>query len=52
MPKGKHRQQSKKALLEEVMEWIKEKPEEAKVEFEKSALEVIQVIQQIQSSLK
>ncbi|MBH8567069.1 AAA family ATPase [Nostoc sp. CENA67] len=51
MPSGKHRQQKKKEFFEEVMKWIEEKPQEAKVEFEKSALDVIQVLKQIQYSL-
>lgn len=45
---GKHRQDSKKALLEEVMKWMDEKPEEAKIELKESASEVIEILKQIQ----
>lgn len=48
---GKHRQQSKKALLEEIITWIQNNPQEAKNAFWDSASDVIQVLQQIQSRL-
>ncbi|MEA5565796.1 ATP-dependent nuclease [Anabaena sp. UHCC 0399] len=51
MPSGKHRQDRKKSLLEEVMKWMDEKPEEAKIELQESASEVIEIIKQIQYSL-
>ncbi|OUL27846.1 hypothetical protein BV378_08820 [Nostoc sp. RF31YmG] len=49
MPSGKLRQQSKKALLEEVLTWSKEKPEIARLAFEESAKEVIEILKDIQS---
>ncbi|MBW4503446.1 MAG: AAA family ATPase [Scytonema hyalinum WJT4-NPBG1] len=52
MPNGKHRQKHKKALLEEVMNWIEDNPGKAKDAFQESALEVIQILKQIQSSLR
>lgn len=51
MSSGKHRQDSKKALLEEVMKWMKEKPEEAKIELQESASKVIEILKKIQYSL-
>ncbi|MBD2452758.1 AAA family ATPase [Nostoc sp. FACHB-87] len=51
MPGGKNRQKCKKALLYDVIKWMNEKPEEAKIEFQKSALEVIEILKTIQFSL-
>jgi predicted ATPase len=50
-PSGKHRQDSKKALLEGVMKWMDEKPEEAKIELKESASEVIEILKKIHYSL-
>ncbi|KOP23196.1 hypothetical protein AMR41_27315 [Hapalosiphon sp. MRB220] len=52
MPNGKHRQQHKKALLEKVMRWIEDNPDDAKVAFQESASDVIQILKQIESSLQ
>ncbi|MEH2072592.1 MAG: ATP-binding protein [Nostoc sp.] len=51
MSGGKHRQQNKKVLLEEVINWISNNPKEAKDAFQDSASDVIQVLQQIQCCL-
>jgi AAA15 family ATPase/GTPase len=51
MPGGQHRQQSKKALLDQVMNWMDEKPEEAKIELQESASKVIEILKQIKYSL-
>ncbi|GAX41242.1 SMC domain protein [Tolypothrix sp. NIES-4075] len=51
MAGGKHRQETKKALLKEVINWIQNNPKEAKDAFRDSASDVIQVLQQIQSCL-
>ncbi|HEY9802422.1 MAG TPA: AAA family ATPase [Leptolyngbyaceae cyanobacterium] len=51
MPSGKHKQERKKSLLEEVMKWMKEKPEEAEIELHESAAEVINILKRIQQVL-
>ncbi|BAZ41396.1 SMC domain protein [Calothrix sp. NIES-4101] len=52
MSSGKHKQQKKKALLEELITWITDNNETAKLEFEISALQVIEILRQIETALR
>ncbi|MBD2665656.1 hypothetical protein B6N60_04548 [Richelia sinica FACHB-800] len=51
MPNGKHKQQKKKDILEEVIKWVYENPEQAKSAFQESASEVIDILKNIQLSV-
>ncbi|MFN5953729.1 MAG: ATP-dependent nuclease [Dolichospermum sp.] len=48
---GKHKQKDKAAILEKVKTWCKENPEEAKLAFQESASEVIDILKKIELSL-
>jgi hypothetical protein len=50
-PSGKHKQKDKTAILEQVKTWCKENPEEAKLGFQESASEVIEILQKIEFTL-
>lgn len=47
----KKKRNKKKALLDEVEAWIKDNPEEAKVAFEKSAINVIEKLKSIETQM-
>lgn len=51
LPSGKHKQKDKAAILEKVKTWCKENPEEAKLAFQESASEVIDILKKIELSL-
>lgn len=44
--------EKKKELIEEVKQWWKENPDQAKTEFEESAAEIIQILKTIEKQLK
>ncbi|HVB44685.1 MAG TPA: AAA family ATPase [Streptosporangiaceae bacterium] len=49
--KGDEKRTAKKELLDEVREWCDEHPDDAKLEFQKSAAEIIGVLRDIERSL-
>jgi AAA15 family ATPase/GTPase len=51
LPSGKHKQKDKAAILEQVKTWCKENPEEAKVAFQESASEIIEILEKIELSV-
>ncbi|QSV67690.1 MAG: ATP-binding protein [Aphanizomenon flos-aquae DEX188] len=50
-PSGKHKQKDKTSILEQVKTWCKENPEEAKVAFQESASEIIEILEKIELSV-
>lgn len=51
LPSGQHKQKHKTSILEQVKTWCKENPEEAKLAFQESALEVIKILKDIELSV-
>lgn len=48
---GNEKRNAKSSLLHEVKDWIKNNPETAKIEFEKSAKEVIDILREIETEV-